>query len=281
MPARALACALLFATVAGCGAEPAAEVRIFAPGKPAAAATAFVGQLGRDSIPPARLHVMGLQAGWRAELVLPTAAAAAAAADDAPPRSWAVRHPGRLALFLLAAFYAVFTIGVTGGPSHGEHPLIVSVIHLIAFLAWMRTWDEAAAYGLLLVASLVIAVLAMRHKLWEKPGTLWVLRLGMAATYAGMLAILLSEPEHALAARWASRDAIEIYVPRRLRGGSIELIDKGGRALTSDPGPKASGPDLRVLHVWMEPVEIQTVRAIAANGETADVRLRGRPAEGP
>jgi hypothetical protein len=34
-----------------------------------------------------------------------------------------------IGLVILAGFHATWTIGVTGGPNHGEHPFLLNVIH--------------------------------------------------------------------------------------------------------------------------------------------------------
>jgi len=38
-----------------------------------------------------------------------------------------------LFLIFLAGIYSVLIVGVTGGPNHGEHPLLVTLIHLGIF----------------------------------------------------------------------------------------------------------------------------------------------------
>ena len=38
-----------------------------------------------------------------------------------------------LAIIVCAGLYSVMITGVTGGPNHGEHPLIVTLIHFGIF----------------------------------------------------------------------------------------------------------------------------------------------------
>lgn len=98
------------------------------------------------------------------------------------------------ALLALAGLYTTGTVGVTGGPNHGEHPFIVNVLHLAIAASWgLRSWTRGPYWtylGLLGVAiALSVAVISLRAS--SQPGKVWAGRAGMAALYAGLLAVVL------------------------------------------------------------------------------------------
>ncbi len=97
-----------------------------------------------------------------------------------------------IGLVVLAGVHATWTIGVTGGPNHGEHPFLVNVIHLIAAFWALRAWPPAAkwTYIALLAVGVLLGIVAMRL-VGAGPKALWSARLAMVALYAGLLAILL------------------------------------------------------------------------------------------
>ena len=86
-------------------------------------------------------------------------------------------------LFAAGALYATFTLGTTGGPNHGEHPMTVAVLHMILFFWLARGWERGPwwAYLGLLVATLVFAgwgiCLAFVREAWK-------VRAGRAVLFA-------------------------------------------------------------------------------------------------
>lgn len=92
--------------------------------------------------------------------------------------------------------YSAGTVGVTGGPNHGEHPLICTVVHAALF-AWLSSgWptDARVQYGALLAAALAFSIAAVRltpaltavRRRW-----LWLPRAGLVAVYLALVGILV------------------------------------------------------------------------------------------
>ncbi|HVE41385.1 MAG TPA: hypothetical protein VNM14_15940 [Planctomycetota bacterium] len=95
-------------------------------------------------------------------------------------------------LVILCGFHATGTIGVTGGPNHGEHPFIVNLVHLgVAFWA-TKDWPPKArwTYIGLVGAGVLLGILAMRL-VGASPKVLWSARVVMIALYLALLGILL------------------------------------------------------------------------------------------
>ncbi|MBV8879015.1 MAG: hypothetical protein JO332_03520 [Planctomycetaceae bacterium] len=108
----------------------------------------------------------------------------------------AISGPGHVAALILvplAGLYATVNVGTSGGPNHGEHPLIVSVIHMAAFSMKSGHWPRPlywTYFGVLLASGLLsLLVTGFRGDWKDRPVLL--ARLGMAALYAGMLGILI------------------------------------------------------------------------------------------
>ena len=97
-----------------------------------------------------------------------------------------------IGLVILCGFHATWTIGITGGPNHGEHPFLVNVIHLIVAFWALKGWPPSAkgTYIGLVGGGVLLGVVAMRL-VGAGPKALWSARAAMAALYLGMLGILL------------------------------------------------------------------------------------------
>lgn len=95
------------------------------------------------------------------------------------------------ALFVAGALYATFTLGTTGGPNKGEHPLTVTVLHLILFFVLARGWARGPWWGYLglLLATLAYAVFAMGFTRERRAWALWAGRAGMFLLHAGLFCI--------------------------------------------------------------------------------------------
>jgi len=98
-----------------------------------------------------------------------------------------------LAMLALAGLYATFTVGVTGGPNHGEHPLLVNLLHLGVAAFWgLRGWPSAPRWSYLVVVgvAIVLSVLVLGASGWPR-GRRGTARVAMAALYIGLMAIVL------------------------------------------------------------------------------------------
>lgn len=95
--------------------------------------------------------------------------------------------------FVAGALYASFTVGVTGGPNHGEHPFTVTAVHLVLFFILARGWSRGPWWGYLglLVATLAAAVLAMGLVGERRAWVLWGVRAVMLALHGAMFAVLI------------------------------------------------------------------------------------------
>jgi hypothetical protein len=95
---------------------------------------------------------------------------------------------------VLAGLYATMTIGVTGGPNHGEHPFIVNVLHLGVATGWaVKEWPPAArwTYLGLLAAAVLLSLAVLRLRLSSEPRKVWAARVAMAALYLGLLGVMI------------------------------------------------------------------------------------------
>lgn len=96
-------------------------------------------------------------------------------------------------LFALGGLHAVASVGVTGGPCHGEHPLIINVLHTGFFLvmAWGWTWPRWHLYGLMLLGALALSLWAIPLAFAGRPGLTWLTCGLMASLYGGMAYLIV------------------------------------------------------------------------------------------
>ena len=47
-----------------------------------------------------------------------------------------------VAIIFIAGLYSVMIVGITGGPNNGEHPLLITLIHLTIFYFTAGSWPE-------------------------------------------------------------------------------------------------------------------------------------------
>ena len=97
-----------------------------------------------------------------------------------------------IGLVVLAGFHATWTIGVTGGPNHGEHPFIVNVVHLLATFWTLGGWPAPMrwTYRGLVAAGLLVGIVAIRL-VDAGSGAKWIARIAMISIYLGLLCILI------------------------------------------------------------------------------------------
>jgi hypothetical protein len=96
-----------------------------------------------------------------------------------------------IGLVVLAGFHATWTIGVTGGPNHGEHPFIVNVVHLAVTFGTLGDWPVQLrwTYRGLVAVGIVLGIIAIRL-VDAGPGAKWAARVAMILLYLGLLGIL-------------------------------------------------------------------------------------------
>ena len=103
-------------------------------------------------------------------------------------------HGWGIGLVILAGFHATWTVGVIGGPNHGEHPFTTNLIHLGVAGFWAtRGWPSGDrwTYLGLVAGGVLLGIPAMGWRVDDDPKKVWAGRLVMIALYLGLLYILL------------------------------------------------------------------------------------------
>ncbi|MCZ6688153.1 MAG: hypothetical protein O7H41_00915 [Planctomycetota bacterium] len=168
--------------------------------------------------------------------------------------SWWVALP-----FFFCMFVVVLLMGVSGGPIHGEEPITLTLIHLIAFFVMANSWASGPYYtylGLLIVA-LVVSVFSAGIRIWSDPFSTWVARGVMTGLYVAMFILIKGGPEYESAAEWTGHDCIQIYVQKSMRD-RIQLIDGNGEVLSEEKSDPDA--DRHILYFWTGEESPEAVR---------------------
>jgi hypothetical protein len=100
-----------------------------------------------------------------------------------------------LFLIFLAGIYSVFIVGVTGGPNHGEHPLLITLVHFGVFYFSAGTWPEEIydPYCRLLVLCLFASIVGYGSSDYATgQGRFWLARGMLLVAYVGLIILYLS-----------------------------------------------------------------------------------------
>lgn len=218
------------------------------------------------------IEVTNLPAGWREVMVEGVAlVASGSTVSITAPSGPTATDWTFVGLYVLAAVYAVSMIGVSGGPNHGDHPLIMSTLLLGAVASVGQHWSRGSLVAALLVAGAAWVLSAASLRLvGEDRERLRGPRLLMATLWAGLLAIHLSEPPYRARAAWVSSTVFELYVPPTRRG-PVEVLGADGAVVATSA--LTIGRDLRSLWVWTDEAAPLAVRL--ADGQ--EVPLGERP----
>ena len=103
-----------------------------------------------------------------------------------------------LALIIIAGIYSVAIVGVTGGPNHGEHPLIVTLIHFGIFYFTTGSWPQGihGLYIWLLVSCVGASIIGYGSAYNAQWGIrFWIARGILFAAYVGFILLFLSRHE--------------------------------------------------------------------------------------
>ena len=95
---------------------------------------------------------------------------------------------------LLCGAASVMLVGIVGGPIKIETPIVLTVLHLIAFVFWASGWSRGFFFGyvgLLVSCGVVQAVVAVDLFKDDKRVPDRMARAWLAAAYAGLVALVL------------------------------------------------------------------------------------------
>jgi hypothetical protein len=188
-----------------------------------------------------------------------------------PKRVWPLRNPFLTVLFILCAVYAVMMVGVTGGPNHGEHPFIMTILNGVVFIIFGRVWAEWAFYiYLALLAFAVYLSIRAMMLIMEARWKIFICRVAMALAWAGML-LVLSVKEYNSTAEWINPQCLQIYVEKSLRN-KLELLGQRGKKISeASLDPSLNG---RILYFWASASTPSIVRIIPPDGKTKELALK-------
>jgi len=185
---------------------------------------------------------------------------------------WLMRHPWLSLFFVLLGFYAVFAIGLSGGPNHGEHPFILNVCHLVGFLILSRAWnsDYYYTYLTIIVLALALSIYAIRIRIWDQPQRAWIFKGVMIGCYAAMFLIIQNKTYNSYAA-WSSPGSIQFYVPKQDRG-PMQVLGENEKILAEFS--LTSGIDCRSVLFWSEQEPPKALKIASSRGGSILLELR-------
>ncbi|MFH0787170.1 MAG: hypothetical protein V2B13_06090 [Pseudomonadota bacterium] len=104
---------------------------------------------------------------------------------------WFKRHWLATGLFVLLTLYIVLMVGVSGGPNHGEHPLLLNLAHLIVFYMMAGNWplEYYTLYRNLLLAAILLSFLAILFRMWSQTIIPLMIKMAMFGLYLGLFII--------------------------------------------------------------------------------------------
>lgn len=154
-----------------------------------------------------------------------------ASAPAAPAKPWAWPLWLMLGFFVLFSVYGVVITGVSGGPNHGEHPFILNIGFLIAWIVISPLWP--APFGRifigLLLAGLGLSIPVMGIRVWSHPKATWVARIAYGLIYAGMFAVMVWPKPPAAKGEWTGSTALILHASASISG--LAVIGEGGEVL--------------------------------------------------
>ena len=162
-----------------------------------------------------------------------------------------------LIIYALFGLWLVLMVGLSGGPIHGDQPMMFALIHLIVSWAVIAGWQWVyfAAYLALSLALVALGVGALAAVTEERKRT--PVRIAIVLVLAALFGVLLTGPDYRPRARWASRNSVQLFVPQDQRGTVTFLDSEGSTLLVDDLAPV--GPS-HVVYYWPgaeTPVEVK------------------------
>ncbi len=197
---------------------------------------------------------------------------ASAPAPPAEPLPWPLWL--MLGFFVLFSVYGVVITGVSGGPNHGEHPFILNIGFLMAWIVISPLWP--APFGKifigLLLAGLGISIPVMGIRVWSHPKTTWVARIAYGLIYACMFAVMVWPKPPAAAGEWTGSTTVVLHASESM--SDLAMIGESGEVIYQT---SAAGRHALLLAVIDAPGV--SVRVSFAERGSAGVELPDRPEE--
>jgi hypothetical protein len=176
---------------------------------------------------------------------------------------WLLRHWILSLPFALLASYAVFTVGLEGGPAgSGVLPFCLNLFHLAGFLWLAQGWAGGYFYTYLVIIACTLALSMCAIGAMEKKLRLRVIRVVMIGCYVAMFLIINIKTYESMAF-WATQDLIQVYVPKHDRN-RIEVL--GGKGDVIAGFSLTKGIDCRTAIFWREKAKPVSLKVIPESG---------------
>jgi hypothetical protein len=224
----------------------------------------------RYDVPGNLVELVNLDPEWRVVQAWDDKGAKEVYRDKLPPVSsegpdglpWLLRHWMLSLLFALLGFYAVFTVGLAGGPAgSGVLPFCLNLFHMAGFLWLAQGWAKGYFYSYLVIISGAMALSMYAIGAIEKTRRIRMIRAVMIGCYIAMFLIVNIKTYESMAF-WSSRDMIQVYVPKHDRNKVEALTDKkeviARFTLTK-------GIDCRTVIFWREEAKPGSLKIIPAS----------------
>jgi len=259
------------------------EIKVFQAGNPTSVAAVAINYGdSRDDVSESHIELLNLPLGWQrieapgsdktSLLVLERGQPLAPLPKPDENDFWFMRHPWLSLFFVLLGFYAVFAIGLSGGPNHGEHPFILNVCHLVGFLILARAWSSNYYYTylIMLVLALALSIYAIRIRIWDQPKRTWIFRGVMIGCYAAMFLIIQNKNYNSYT-KWSSPGSIQFYVPKQDRG-PMQVLGEKEKVLAEFS--LTSGIDCRTVLFWSEQEQPKALKITSPRGGSFLLELK-------
>ncbi len=130
-------------------------------------------------------------------------------------------------LLVLVAVYAVWVTGISGGPNHGEHPLVINIAILVVFGFASPEWPSpfGGVFMALVTSAVVLAVPVMGIRVWDQPKITFAARAAYVLLYSGMLAVMMWPKSATVSAQWTAPSTLEVHASTSMTGLSLVAGD--------------------------------------------------------
>ena len=218
-----------------------AHLEVAVAGKEHPVVKAPISSIGRrPDVPSSEIEILNLPEGWQSIRAIRKDGSGISLVGDKAALSphdirekrlpWFLRHWVLTPLFLFLVFYVGAASIETGGPNHGEHPLIITLIHLLLFNWLAEDWnpDSYHLYRTLLFYALGYSLFCF---ITIRTPLRFINAVVMVAFY-GTFFYLINVKDYRAVAEWTAPPAVQLYVPEKDRG-RLEALDSNGKVLRS------------------------------------------------